>query len=348
MIGFILSGNYRGKGLWLFYSNRALRIYVPYLVVWTSTLVLSIVILAHKGYTFGNFNALLVNAKNFDLVTWIYVSITSIAILGQDVGLYLGYENGALYFTKQFWTSAVQVPNFQLLPQSWSMSLELMFYLLAPFLVFRSTFTLVAIVLFSLAVRVIAFHHGLHADPWLYRFFPAELALFVGGLLAHRIYAHRAVSRVICTTPLVVHGGTLLAIALVLGFAPPINFYARYFVSSTSWGGYPWGAYLCLALSLPFLFQFSRRYAWDRALGDLSYPVYLIHWPILALMPFLLPSQYLAQWQGLTVAVITVVLSALFASYVEKPLEKIREQRARNPSAAAAHLGDAAFEDARS
>lgn len=41
-----------------------------------------------------------------------------------------------------------------------------------------------------LALAVVI-NHGLYGDPWLYRYFPFELALFLGGALAYRLYAHR-------------------------------------------------------------------------------------------------------------------------------------------------------------
>src|SRR5450631_1234996 len=44
--------------------------------------------------------------------------------------------------------------------------------------------------------------------------------------------------------------------------------------------GYQYELYAVIGVLLPTLFDFSRRTNWDRSLGDLSYPLYLVHWPI--------------------------------------------------------------------
>jgi peptidoglycan/LPS O-acetylase OafA/YrhL len=340
LIAFILSERYGTDKYWLFYSNRALRIFLPYYFVWGATLLLSVIVLAVTGSAMLNFSVLVDTAQDFSWPTWAYVVLTNAGILGQDVGLFLRYAGGDLFFTTQYWVSAPQVNQFQLLPQSWSMALELMFYLLAPFLVRLGSLPLTAIIGASLALRALAFHNGYLNDPWLYRFFPFELAAFLGGVLAYRLYAHPYARALAFKVPALIYVGTAVAVAVVVGFGEPLYLYSRYFAKGTSWGGYPWGMYVFLGLSLPFLFHFSKRHAWDRALGDLSYPAYLIHWPVLAVMPVVLPDGLQKDWQGFATTVLTVIFSALFAVYVERPIDRWRAQRVEQSGArrAAAHL----------
>ena len=82
-----------------------------------------------------------------------------------------------------FLKSASKSPQLLfLVPQAWTLSIEIMFYILVPFVVRKIR---VIALLFSLSLFIrflaISFGFGLH-DPWTYRFFPFELALFFLGL----------------------------------------------------------------------------------------------------------------------------------------------------------------------
>src|SRR5205085_338067 len=73
-------------------------------------------------------------------------------------------------------------------PQAWSISLELMFYCLVPFLIRNSTRLLVVIVAATFILRAAIYSIGYDIDPWVGRFFPLELGLFVMGMVSRRIY----------------------------------------------------------------------------------------------------------------------------------------------------------------
>jgi len=74
---------------------------------------------------------------------------------------------------------------FLFVPQAWSLSIELLFYLLVPFIVNWRLRYLSGLFLVTFVLREIAYHHGLHGDPWSVRFFPFEVSYFLVGLLSY-------------------------------------------------------------------------------------------------------------------------------------------------------------------
>jgi len=68
-------------------------------------------------------------------LTAAYLVFTNLVIFGQDLALFLRFdEGGGLAFTSSFasWPGP-QVNNYLLVPQAWSLGIELAFYVIAPF-----------------------------------------------------------------------------------------------------------------------------------------------------------------------------------------------------------------------
>jgi peptidoglycan/LPS O-acetylase OafA/YrhL len=311
LMALILNEKYGPGHIWLFYSNRALRIYVPYLVVFIGALVAIVPLTFLLGQPPGYAAPLIGAAPKLDLATWVFVAFTSFAIVGQDLALWLGFD-GHLYVTGSFETSPIWVNSLQLLPHAWSLSLELMFYAVAPFLLRRHIMVLVGIVAVSYAARVVASHFGLRGDPWSYRFFPFELAHFLAGAVAYRIYAatrHSAVwSRPVC----------LAVMALVIAWVLAFDVGWRHGIRE------PRLFFALVAFSTPFLFLATRRSRLDAMLGELSYPIYLIHLP---LQSVLLPLVGRALPLGIWSVPLTIMASILFVMLVDRPLDRWRQAR---------------------
>ena len=102
--------------------------------------------------------------------------------LGLDTG------SGGLYFTKDFLQTNPQLHNFLLVPQAWTIGIEITFYLLAPFIVRKKISFIILLVLVSILLRVLLYQNGLRHDPWSYRFFPTELLFFFLGTIAYHLY----------------------------------------------------------------------------------------------------------------------------------------------------------------
>jgi peptidoglycan/LPS O-acetylase OafA/YrhL len=255
LISLILSGKYdtsTASGLRLFYTNRALRIFVPY---WTFLVLIVVTRLATA--TDGALNKLVSQWPDMSLAARTYLLPTNLFVVGQEWAAWLSYDQGSLTWV---WDSNGRAPThlsqFLIIPQAWSMSLELMFYALAPFLVRRYWLALVAYIAATYAARELLMRHGFNGSGFVYRFFPLELGLFLGSVLAHRAFELWDARIKIPLAVSVVVTAALLAMLFVLPY--------WWFWESHRF-------YLLVALALPSLFQVARHYPLDRWLGELSY-----------------------------------------------------------------------------
>lgn len=316
---YIVSGFYmalvlteRYHSLPVFFTNRALRLYPAYFVVAGATLAHAL--LRWSLGRSSNVPGLLTYETHFaplDLPGKAYVVLTNLLLFGQDAAMFLKMSNDGhtLAFTTDFMKSKPRVETFLLVPQAWSLSIELGFYLLAPWFVRRSTRTLLAIVAASIALRVALASAGLNFDPWTYRFFPVELGSFVLGMLLYRSLPHRRATittQRIATMALL--AATLLLSAVPETWATRIVFYAY------------------VAWALPLAFQLTRHNRLDRYLGELSYPIYLVHLLVISIALY-------SGWSGVRLAALILVMvggsSVLLHELVQQPVDRFRAARVR-------------------
>jgi len=316
---YIVSGFYmalvlteRYHSLPIFFTNRLLRLYPAYLVVAAATV-------AHALVRWGlgresNSPGLLSYETHFaplDVLSKSYLVLTNLLLWGQDVAMYLRVADGgrSLAFTTNFMNSVPRVETFLLVPQAWSLSIELGFYLLAPWLISRGTKTLIAIVAATIALRLALASIGLTFDPWTYRFFPVEIGSFVFGMVLYRSMPHRRASP---GTQRIATAGLIL-MTLVLSTLPQTWVTRLAFYAYVGW-------------ALPLAFQLTRENRVDRYLGELSYPVYLVHLLAISIAMY-------SGWSGPTLAVLILVMvggtSVMLHEVVQQPVDRLRASRVR-------------------
>jgi peptidoglycan/LPS O-acetylase OafA/YrhL len=85
----------------------------------------------------------------------------------------------------------------------------------------------------------------------------------------------------------------------------------------------PWWQILLFALLIPGLFELTKDYKFDRWIGELSYPLYILHFPILQLLKkgTLSPLNDTISL-GSQVALFSFIGAILIYLFVDKPLEK--------------------------
>lgn len=290
-----------------FYISRALRLYPIYLVMMLATFC---VYCLGSGKFFDLYRAL----PGF-LDLWLVFS--NIFILGQDLVMFVIYKDGILLFPQSFLLSDIPIWRGLLVPQAWTLSLELTFYLLSPFILHRFKLVLVIFTL-SFALKVALFFVGIgDTDPWSYRFFPAELFLFLGGVISQQVLSKKFLTAMNCRSLCALF--TLVVLALVV-FFPLINvenIYKEFLVI------------ICVFALLPFLFAFENYFSIDKWLAELSYPIYINHmFFIIILTPILGVTLYTPYFVlGFSVA------GAIFLNkYIAAPVDLLRH-RFRHPAA---------------
>lgn len=227
---------------------------------------------------------------------------TAIFLLGQDWRLAFGS------FPTPYWGGAIGG-----LHQAWTLSAELTFYLLAP-LFMRSWKIGAAVLVASFALRAFFVHrYGTDVqDIWTYAFVGTTFGFFMLGHLAclfGRYLANRwlGIALTIASFVFMVYGGSYAS------FDTP-----RFWVSV-----------LLFSVAVPGLFEATKDVRWMNALGDLSYPVYLVHALVLVLIaPWLLNAALSIEvldrlGQGYAslaaFAAATVVAAALVHRFLEIP-----------------------------
>lgn len=293
LISYVLLNNKSYSSSWRFYANRALRIYPIYLFI--ALISLPAALFGAPGFVSVY--------RHAPISAVALLALSNIFIFGQDWVMFSGVHGGHLVFVSNFNQSDVELYMGLLVPQAWTLGIELTFYLLAPFIV-RSLKWLLILLVASFALRICLLATGLgFVDPWTYRFFPNELGLFLLGALSQqiltpiwkRIVADRNAPPAI--------GTAILAVFSMIFFLIPLP-------------------YICLlplflavaAVLLPLAFFFQNKVAIDRWIGDLSYPIYIGHMLVVHTLRVLFRTVHI---QNLAfIAFANVVLAVAFAIFL--------------------------------
>lgn len=194
--------------------------------------------------------------------------------------------------------------SFTLLPPAWSLGVELQFYLLVPFLLSRPCLGAGAALL-SLAVFALAQCGLLDIDFFGYRLLAGVGFVFFAGVMVGR-------------TDRLSHGCLgLLWLASVV--------YVVWLVSAHRHQPYNTEVALGFALGLPVLIaflKFPRKGSWQtlqRRAGELSYGLFLMHFPIIWLLQM---NGYSGPSTAWAVFVLSGVLAWVGHAVVERPLWK--------------------------
>ena len=185
LISFVLVEALAYKSVWKFYLNRALRLFPVYWLV----LALSVVAIGFASAVLGQEHQLISTYESAPFWLRLWLTVSNVLVVGQDLLMFSAVRAGELVLLTDFRTSDYPLWQGLAVPQAWTIGVELTFYALAPFILHRRRW-LYVLLFSSLLLRVLFIVWGFGAqDPWSYRFFPTELALFILGALSHQLWA---------------------------------------------------------------------------------------------------------------------------------------------------------------
>lgn len=313
----ILSGKYESIGG--FYASRALRLYPLYLAVLALTWFAAVA----GGSSVG----IMISVSIWSLVHGAIASLLAFAnltMIGMDLTVLGCFQDGSVYaYDLGCRPGGYLLNNWMLVPQAWSLSVELMFYAIAPFVVRLRARPFVALLIAGLLLRLAIDLSSLNVNTWHRSFGPFEMPYFFLGVAAHRIYQAGYLRH------------PTFGIALLL--ATPF-YYTLEQAAGVDWSteNPVWWAYFGLiTLALPSLFALTKSATWDREIGELSYPIYIVHLLVMGLIDVYLGRPLfdnLGRWGWLALNV-TAVIGAGWLGWrlIGVPIDALRARLAGAP-----------------
>ncbi len=313
----ILNEKYIGVGSYRkFILSRFYRIFPVYWIVLLSALLLSVIGYAWFNNTFY-LTRFISNKECLSYTTIGYFIFENLIIIGQDVLYFLRLDEWCnpklTYFVLTYKHTGYQ---YLLVPQAWSISLELVFYCMAPFIVRKKLPWQLTIVALSIGAKIMyATQFNLAFDPWTYRFFPFELGFFILGSIAYQFY------KIIYNLKFSPQIGYVFLVLCIIGVfgVGEIDIQLKY--KSLFF-------YILIFCSIPFIFTALKDNTIDRYIGELSFSIYISHHLIVSIFrSFFYNHFHWISYYGYTVVIASLLLAIVFQRVIIKPMELQRIKR---------------------
>ena len=310
----VLTRKYTGPGSTVrFWGSRFFRLWPAYFLVVALTVAIALVMPfagVHSGMTAGW-------EEHRDDIGWGWQALfgwLDVTLLFQDTAHFFAVSpvDHLPHWINLAPPEAIEGHIFFVVPQAWTIGLELWFYLLAPFIVRRSLPQLALLAVAGVGIRLWGFEHGLNRPPWDYRFFPFEFSLFILGVIAYRIY-ERYEGLFAKNAGVVWKAGMMLPV-LTMGFR---------LIPWPSWIGLS-AFYLAFAALIPPLFHFTKRNKFDRWFGEFSYLIYIVHLVLINSVALLVSNALL---RIVIFGGSLVVVCWILRRYVEDPVTRWRMRK---------------------
>ena len=246
-----------------FYRNRLIRIYPMF---WLATgLVVAFSFLGGDRWLW--FESAF---RQANFLSKVFVVLSQITIVGQDVFWFLNFQNGSFQiptFEEMKTLNYGSGLAFSLIPVAFSLAIEVWFYLCVPRLAVLANKKVFSWFVLTLSWTV---YFGLQSFGFArivtYHFPITNFCLFFLGMMSYAHLERSQLYKFVYKIP----GG------LIVGF---LTFFVLYYLRLT---GSEVPAFIVFAFFIPAAFRAAKSWAWDRWLGDLSYPIFLFHFMILA------------------------------------------------------------------
>ena len=286
----VLNGKYKDLPIRTFYKSRLLRLLPVYYVGLALSLLVS-----------------------FDAIRTFFATLTG---LGKVLFV---LSNGAIFGQDLWYVGCVKTVTgdcaspvgMTINPPSWSLAVELGFYALAPFIVRSVKWTSMYVLfgaVYLLSLNFINFPlQGFQAPRFdevalSYFFYPASFIFFGCGVLAYHLSK----------------GG------IRNYYLPGIAAFILFSFAPTTFPGWQ---IILISLVVPVLFHYTKSIRADRIIGELSYPVYILHFPILLFLQGIEkdhPRYFSVVSIGTWVAVLSMAAGLILYYTLETAVNKYR------------------------
>ncbi|MDY7539962.1 acyltransferase [Undibacterium sp. RTI2.2] len=296
---FIISGFYMTLGLseryltpdtnYQFYLGRFFRIWPTYFI---SLLILM---------PWGSLRRSILLMMDLPLPMEALALFSNFTMFGLDILTHISGVDGHVVFSEYGIDPNQNGAKFILNTSAWSLSLELLFYLIAPFVV-RSFKKSLIFITIGLAYCFYIKHINTTL-PDKYRtdiYFPNAMAYFGLGILGYWLNRLYPISRP-------KNWGyyfSLAGVAFISLWVSPVIFVG----------------FITLAIFSRLLFDLSKKSKIDKFLGDLAFPIYILQIPVGAMVRAI----GVLELNTFSYFIATITISLIVLLVVERPIEKLR------------------------
>ncbi len=319
----ILSEKYVGRAaIRTFWLNRALKIYPAYWLVLVITVAYTLFMYATtstvSGQTLGPyttpFHFVFSNGATISIAELAAIAFAQLTLFPLDGLLFLQATGNFFSFTHRFSADTHPLWLSMFVPPAWTLSLELYFYIAAPFLINLRLRWLAGILLLSVCARLYIYYAiTWQYDPWTYRFFPNELAFFLLGFIGYKMRPIANRWLLSGSEPVIAWVLLLLTITELLFFSYFAESYRSYALLAT------------LACAVPYVAKLSSGWKWDRTLGELSYPVYIVHFLLLIVVRDQMPLLAESKMYGIAMAIFSIACALVIKMILMDRIETHRK-----------------------
>lgn len=306
----ILDKKYKTKKAnFLFWSNRGLRIFPIY---WITLVVLLILILLKFYFRIGS-------EDNAIIHYLINTSGTSPGVFYSNLINFIS-RNLTLIISVDYWRVNNSVPGYLLIPQAWTLQIELLFYLVAPFI---ARFSKKIFIYFSVIYVLLFFGFvvpGNFMTQNLTYQFLNDLIYFLLGMATYK-FIYKSIGPKSIPPK-------FLSILLILFISYLLLYnYLPFKIPLMSLNLDDAIYFLVLTSATPFIFLYTRLNKFDNFLGKLSYPVYITHLLVIKFLSntkMFLDSSF---FKTILVVFVTLFISYLLVKFIDTPIDLYRQRR---------------------
>ncbi len=208
-------------------------------------------------------------------------------------------------------------PGYLIVNPAWTLQVELLFYLIVPFLL-RITKGFLAFTLFYVFLFYgIITPFNLLPQSSLLTIFASYLIYFLLGICSYKYIYKRIEKKKISPNTKYLLGAFFLFIIFyqILPFKFAENnfpFNAVYFVP--------------FAILISYLFHYTKNSKIDRFIGELSYPVYITHMIFVKLI-FSFPIPSVPYLNSLLICCLTIIFSLFLVKFIQTPIDNFRHRK---------------------